>query len=83
MTSPDSIQHDIQQSLPCEFIQVNGADGVHFDAIIVSSDFEGKSRIQRHQMVFKTLGNRMQQDIHALSVKTLTPAEWEKQSCKN
>ena len=56
--------------------QVMG-DGQHFEAIIVSATFEGKNRVQRHQLVYSALGDRMRQEIHALSMRTLTPAEWE------
>ena len=50
-------------------------DGQHFEAVIVCADFEGKSLIQRHKMVYSVLGDKMKSDIHALSMKTLTPAE--------
>ena len=55
-------------------VSVSG-DGRHFEAVIVSPEFEGKSRVQRHQRVFQALGDRMREEIHALSMKTLTPAE--------
>mgnify|MGYP006347246499 FL=1 len=51
-------------------------DGRHFFATIVSSAFEGKLRVRRHQQVYDALGERMHEQIHALSMKTLTPAEW-------
>ena len=51
-------------------------DGRHFFATIVSAEFDGKSRIQRHQRVYQALGDRMREQIHALSMKTFTPAEW-------
>ena len=50
-------------------------DGAHFEAVIVNADFEGKSLIQRHQMVYRALGDRMKAEIHALSMKTVTPDE--------
>lgn len=65
----------IAMGLPCEHLQVEG-DGRHFFATIVSAEFEGKSRIARHQRVYQALGDRMREQIHALSMKTLTPAEW-------
>ena len=65
----------IAKGLPCEHLQVEG-DGRHFFATIVSSEFEGRSRIARHQRVYQALGDRMREQIHALSMKTLTPAEW-------
>ena len=61
--------------MPCEHLQVEG-DGQHFFATIVSAEFEGKSRIARHQRVYQALGDRMKAQIHALSMKTLTPAEY-------
>ena len=53
-----------------------GFDGRHFFATIVSAEFEGASRVQRHQRVYRALGDRMREQIHALSMKTLTPEEW-------
>jgi acid stress-induced BolA-like protein IbaG/YrbA len=69
------VERYIAQGLACEHLQVEG-DGRHFFATIVSAEFEGVSRIQRHQRVFRALGDRMREQIHALSMKTLTPAEW-------
>jgi acid stress-induced BolA-like protein IbaG/YrbA len=70
------IQHMIAHALVCQHIDVDG-DGRHWSATIVSAQFEGKRLIQRHQMVYATLGTRMHTDeIHALSMKTLTPIEW-------
>ncbi|MEY4862742.1 MAG: putative transcriptional regulator, BolA superfamily [Pseudomonadota bacterium] len=75
MTTPESIERDIAQGLPCEHLTVEG-DGQHFQAVIVSAAFEGKRPIQRHQLVYAALGDRMRAEIHALSMQTLTPAEW-------
>jgi len=61
-----------------ELAEVVG-DGQHFQALVVSPAFDGKSRIQRHQMVYAALGDRMREEIHALSMRTLTPAEWQAQ----
>ncbi len=80
MVSPADIQGYIAQGLPCEHLSVDG-DGAHFEAVIVSSVFEGKSRIQRQQAVYKALGGRMESgEIHALSMRTLTPEEWRQQN---
>jgi acid stress-induced BolA-like protein IbaG/YrbA len=69
----------ISDALPMDHIQVEG-DGRHWFATLVSPSFEGLSRIKRHQMVYATLGQRMQTDeVHALSMKTFTPAEWAQQ----
>ena len=66
----------IQAGLACEHIALAG-DGRHWYATIVSAEFEGKRLIQRHQRVYATLGAKIQNDeVHALSMKTLTPAEW-------
>jgi acid stress-induced BolA-like protein IbaG/YrbA len=72
----EELENLITAGLPCDHIQVAG-DGRHWEAVIVSPEFEGKRLIQRHQRVYATLGARMQTDeVHALSMKTFTPAEW-------
>ncbi|SEN88079.1 BolA family protein [Brachymonas denitrificans] len=72
----DELRSLITAGLPCEHITMEG-DGRHWFATIVSSSFEGKRLIQRHQLVYATLGDRMKTDeVHALSMKTFTPAEW-------
>ena len=73
--TPDDIRRFIAQGLACEHIEVEG-DGRHFFATIVAAGFEGRSRVRRHQLVYAALGDRMREQIHALSMKTLTPAEW-------
>ena len=75
MVTPDSIKQGIEAGLACEHVEVAG-DGQHFQAVVVSAAFEGRSRVQRHQMVYATLGDRMREEIHALSMKTLTTEEW-------
>ena len=75
MTS-EELQFIISSGLPCEHIDLSG-DGQHWYATIVSSSFEGQRLIQRHQKVYATLGGRIQtNEVHALSMKTFTPAEW-------
>lgn len=74
--TPESIRIDIAHGLPTEHLSVVG-DGAHFEAVVVSQAFAGKSRVQRHQMVYQTLGERMREEIHALSMRTYTPEEWE------
>ncbi|HUX89614.1 MAG TPA: BolA/IbaG family iron-sulfur metabolism protein [Gallionellaceae bacterium] len=76
MVTPESIKKDIEQGMSTSYLTVVG-DGQHFEAVIVSEEFAGLSRIQRQQRVNKTLGNRMTTDIHALSMKTFTPQEWQ------
>jgi acid stress-induced BolA-like protein IbaG/YrbA len=73
--TPAEVERYIAHGLPCDHLQVEG-DGRHFFATIVSAEFEGKSRVARHQRVYQALGDRMREQIHALSMKTLTPAEW-------
>ena len=79
MVTPTQIEGYLQDKLDCEYLTVDG-DGAHFQAVIVSPAFEGKSRVARHQVVYGALGDRMREEIHALSMKTLTPAEWHAQS---
>ncbi|MCD9029267.1 BolA/IbaG family iron-sulfur metabolism protein [Luteimonas sp. BDR2-5] len=69
----------IQQGLPDAVIQVQGDDGVHFEALIVSPAFAGKLPLARHRMVYATLGERMGGEIHALALRTLTPEEHARQ----
>ena len=70
------LQSIIAAGLACEHLTLDG-DGRHWSAVIVSDAFEGKRLIQRHQRVYATLGARMHTDeVHALSMKTYTPAEW-------
>ena len=69
------VKHYIAAGLACEHLAVEG-DGRHFFATIVSAEFEGACRVARHQRVYAALGDRMREQIHALSMKTLTPAEW-------
>jgi acid stress-induced BolA-like protein IbaG/YrbA len=71
----DDVERFIAAGLACEHLEVQG-DGRHFFATIVSSEFEGTSRVARHQRVYRALGERMREQIHALSMRTLTPAEW-------
>ena len=73
--TPQEVRSFISLGLPCEHLEVEG-DGRHFFATIVSREFDGKSRVARHQRVYAALGDRMREQIHALSMKTLTPAEW-------
>ena len=76
MTTPESIEASLAAGLDCRHVEVAG-DGQHFEAVIVSPEFEGLSRIKRHQRVYAALGDRMREEIHALSMTTFTPAEWD------
>ncbi|HEX8604122.1 MAG TPA: BolA/IbaG family iron-sulfur metabolism protein [Pseudoduganella sp.] len=74
-TTPEAIHGYIAAGLQCTHLEVEG-DGQHFTAVIVSPAFAGKRPIQRHQIVYAALGDRMREEIHALSMKTLTPEEF-------
>ena len=72
----DQLKALIAAGMACEHLEVEG-DGRHWFATIVSAEFEGKRPIARHQRVYATLGERLKSDeVHALSMKTFTPAEW-------
>ena len=76
MVTTESVKHGIETGLACEHVEVIG-DGQHFQALIVSREFDGRSLVQRHQLVYAALGERMREEIHALSMQTLTPQEWQ------
>ena len=78
MVDPRSIEDSIRAGLDCTHVQVAG-DGAHFEAIVVSPAFAGLTRVRRHQLVYGALGDRMKEEIHALSMKTFTPEEWASQ----
>lgn len=75
LPTPEDIRSYIAAGLACETLEVTG-DGSHFEALIVSPAFAGKRPIARHQLVYSVLGDRMKQEIHALSMRTLTPEEF-------
>ena len=75
-TTPELIHGYLAAGLDCTHLAVEG-DGRHFTALIVSPEFTGKRLIQRHQIVYAALGDRMREEIHALSMKTLTPDEYQ------
>jgi acid stress-induced BolA-like protein IbaG/YrbA len=76
MVTTESIRKNIEEGMAVTHLSVEG-DGRHFEAVVVSGEFAGMSRVQRHQRVFQTLGDRMREEIHALSIKTFTPQEWQ------
>jgi len=76
LPTPEQIRQYIADGLPCDYIEVQG-DGAHFEALIVSPEFAGKRLIARHQRVYAALGDRMKAEIHALSMRTLAPDEFE------
>ena len=73
---PNLIKQYIESGLQCDHVEVAG-DGRHFEAIIVSPLFRGLPKVRQHQLVYAALGERMREDIHALSMRTLTPEEWQ------
>ena len=78
--NPDSIRELIEAGLPGATADVQGDDGVHFEATVVADQFRGKLPLARHRMVYATLGERMGREIHALALRTLTPEEAERSS---
>ena len=75
MVTPENVKQYIEAGMQCEHVEVSG-DGHHFEAVIVSAAFKGKRKVQQHQIVYQALGDRMREEIHALSMQTLTPEEW-------
>jgi len=77
MMHPQDIKQLIEINLPNSTAVIDGADGRHFTAIVICPEFAGKNRIQKQQLVYATLGNRIHDGtIHAISIKTFTPDEW-------
>jgi acid stress-induced BolA-like protein IbaG/YrbA len=76
--TPEDVKRYIAEGLDCERVEVEG-DGRHFQALIVSRAFADKPRVTRHQLVYAALGGRMHEEIHALSMRTLTPDEYREQ----
>ena len=74
MARADDIKKWIEQNLAQSEVEISG-DGRHFNAVIVCAGFAGKTRIQQHQMVYAALGEKMKDDIHALSMRTMTPED--------
>ncbi len=70
-----AIKNLIEQGIPGAIADVESPDGVHFDATVVAADFAGKLPLARHRLVYAALGESMGGEIHALSLKTLTPEE--------
>ncbi len=75
MVESRSIEESIRAGLACTHLEVHG-DGAHFEALVVSPEFAGLNRVRRHQLVYAALGERMREEIHALSMRTLSPDEW-------
>jgi acid stress-induced BolA-like protein IbaG/YrbA len=75
MVTAESIERSIAAGIACEHLAVRG-DGHHWEAVIVSAAFENLSRVRQHQLVYAAMGERMREEVHALSMTTLTPAQW-------
>ncbi len=76
MITPSEVQARITAVLPCEFIEIQSEDNVHYFGIVVSAQFEGMPKVRQHQAVYATLGASMGDEIHALQLQTYTPAQW-------
>ena len=74
----DEIKSILEQGITGSMVMLDG-DGTHFSTIVVSDKFAGKNMVQRHQLVYQALGDKMGREIHALSIRALTPDEWDKQ----
>ncbi|MFQ5993963.1 MAG: BolA family protein [Acidiferrobacterales bacterium] len=77
--APEQIKQLIEQGLAGARAIVSG-DGQHFEAVVVSEAFAGKTMVQQHQLVYRALGDKMEVEIHALSLRTFTPEQWGQQS---
>ena len=74
------MQERIEAGVPGAMARVEGAEA-HFSAVVIAKAFEGKSRIEQHQMIYALFKNEMAGgEVHALQLRTVTPAEWEKES---
>ncbi|MBF8268707.1 MAG: BolA family transcriptional regulator [Gammaproteobacteria bacterium] len=73
----DEIKDLIVAGIPGASVTVSGDDGTHFETLVISEQFKGKSMVQQHQMIYRALGQKMGKDINALSIQTITPEEWE------
>lgn len=75
---PTEIARLIESGLPDASVQVNSDDNTHFEAIVVAEAFNGKRPLARHQLVYRSLGSRVGNEIHALSIRAYTPDEWQR-----
>jgi acid stress-induced BolA-like protein IbaG/YrbA len=82
MLTANKLQDYIMNGLTCDHVEVQGDDGQHFEALIVSPQFTGKNKVQQHQLVYLALGDRMGSEIHALAMRTFTPQDWAQSAIK-
>ncbi len=78
--TPQEIKSLIEAGIEGSEAIVEGDDGTHFQAVVISNEFEGLSLVKKHQLVYSTLGDKMKDEIHALSIRPLTRKEWDKSS---
>ena len=74
---PSEIERLIKTGFADALVKVMSADNTHFEALVVAEEFAGKRPLARHQLVYKCLGSLVGNEIHALSIKALTPDEWQ------
>lgn len=81
MIAPENIQERIESALPGSEVVVQDLTGTqdHFQALVISEAFQGKTMVEQHQMVYRALGDFMKEAIHALALKTFTPEQWKQQ----
>lgn len=77
---PAEITRLIEAGFDGAIVQVFSDDNTHFEALVVAGEFDGKRSLARHQLVYKTLGALVGNEIHALSIRAFTPAEWQQQT---
>ncbi len=83
MLTANELRGYIMNGLPCDHLEVLGDDGQHFEAVVVSSQFIGKNKVQQHQLVYMALGERMRAEVHALAMRTFTPLDWQQSAVNN
>ena len=79
---PSEISRLIEAGFENAEVKVMSDDNTHYAAIVVAAEFDGKRSIARHQMVYKTLGSLVGNEIHALSIRALTPDEWREEEAR-
>lgn len=78
--NPDEIGRLIEAGFENATVKVTSDDNSHYEALVIASEFEGKRALARHQLVYKPLGTLVGNEIHALSIRALTPEEWQAQT---
>jgi acid stress-induced BolA-like protein IbaG/YrbA len=78
--NPDEISRLIKAGFEDPIVNVASPDNTHFEALVVAKEFAGKRPLARHQLVYRTLGSLVGNEIHALTIRALTPDEWQQQA---